>query len=366
MEPSSPAALHAPELDSKRRGDSAMSYPQQRPWVTACLVLGARLFAYLALQLRSLNYDLDDVPVFEAKELAARVQRIKDHIETDFRRAFRECRGARKDDVVDALEGRVRRVQEALTGVLSAVVASAKQADENHTIAAAKEALAQLGDDAKEVGRWLEEVLPETEQGKVLFPFTSPAVNTLRMSVLSIDISRYGKRAQVLEEVLRDPKALLTLNLRIQEDFRAKLADLGIQDVYIHPTGDGALIYFREPENAVRFAEAVQEANARERGPRFRVGIRTGEVALRRTIEDDDGRVVTFDAAGLPIIQAVRIESSSADDEVRICIDTWAGLPEDVQQRYQTSATVDGKSHERSWPPIAVRCRTFTQPAPKA
>src|SRR5213079_2310168 len=87
----------------------------------------------------------------------------------------------------------------------------------------------------------------------------------------------------------------------------------------------------------------------------FRMGISTGSVLMEPTT------TARFPLAGMPIVEAVRLESACQAGEVLMSEDAWAKLPRRVQSLYGPSELIAGKRNERI---AARRCRVVPAELP--
>lgn len=177
-------------------------------------------------------------------------------------------------------------------------------------------------------------------------------------AVVALDMARYSEFALDLEGSL-DSRALFEFNSDIERRFRKAIQAVGGDpaDTPLTYTGDGALVFFASPILAVQFALKVQ-ADAFERNlnirpsrgggrrRRFRIGIRTGKYCMQAH-RDVGGRLLGFSVAGVSVIDAVRIQSACAEDEILICGETRQGLPEALRKKFGRQSMVPTKPHER-------------------
>jgi hypothetical protein len=167
-------------------------------------------------------------------------------------------------------------------------------------------------------------------------------------SVVSIDLAEYGRLAVMLQEVGGSSRHLLDFNNGIQRFFGQTMAELRIEpnEVPSLNTGDGALMFFKSPTPAFRFALRLQEeandANRSVTDPNhrkcYRIGICTGRVCIQES-RTEDGRLV----------RAVRLQAACDLNRVLICEETWARLPPLLRSKKCGEVQeVGGKGHEKT------------------
>jgi class 3 adenylate cyclase len=174
------------------------------------------------------------------------------------------------------------------------------------------------------------------------------------MTVVSVDLSEYGRLSAMLEEVA-DVQTLLQFNQTLQAFFRDKVISVGADPNQIPAinTGDGALMFFSRPTQAVQFALAVQrdaiDSNLRVKDhrnkKRYRIGLCTGEVCLQETRAANNS-LLSFSAAGVAIARAVRLQAKCELDQLLLCEDTYVQLTQMHRRRCRDVEQVEGKSHE--------------------
>jgi class 3 adenylate cyclase len=182
-------------------------------------------------------------------------------------------------------------------------------------------------------------------------------VETVRYAVVSVDMVEYSKFARE-RQLHEGAPGLFTFNESIQSRIEAAMrrvkADPGTIPAY--NTGDGALFFCRAgAEQAVGFAQAFQlEAAETNRAAvaqggasrRFRIGITTGDVSLQLKLNPSGG-IWGFAAAGVAIIDAVRIQAACAPGGVYVDATTHAALPPARQAGFKRGAQAEAKIHER-------------------
>jgi len=186
-----------------------------------------------------------------------------------------------------------------------------------------------------------------------------------RKTVVAVDMSQFGRIAHMIEDLLSVDE-VLKLNQDTQHLFRelAETVCAGNIPIILN-TGDGALLIFNEPEESVRFGEALQAKAEKsnmgknpEHQKHFRIGISRGEIIIQEE-RNADGALSGHSVAGAPIVKAVRLETECELGEIMIDDYTWARLSDDDQAAYSKTRQVEGKSHE-SWK-IQARSRTIYQ-----
>lgn len=115
-------------------------------------------------------------------------------------------------------------------------------------------------------------------------------------------------------------------------------------------TGDGAILFFANVEDAVGFAVEFQRV---DRSISYRIGISSGTVAFRRWKIGD--RVTKVDSAGTAIAEAVRLESQCEPGSILVANNALAEIENlDVGSLFGRLRKYSGKAHEadisaRSW-----------------
>jgi class 3 adenylate cyclase len=175
--------------------------------------------------------------------------------------------------------------------------------------------------------------------------------------VVALDMARYSEFALDLEQFLNS-RVLFEFNKDIQAQFKKAIRDVGgdPNDTHIVNTGDGALVFLPNPDLAVRFAFAVQKdafqrnlnirPRAQRRRWRFRIGISTGKYCIQ-SYRDVGGRLLGFEAAGVTIINAVRIQTKCSAACILICDDAYKQLEKGLQRRFVRRFSIKAKRHER-------------------
>ena len=159
------------------------------------------------------------------------------------------------------------------------------------------------------------------------------------MSCVSIDMARYSVLARRIQGS-QDAKALFEFNQNLQAQLRSALKEAGADPstVPIDDTGDGALIFVREAHIAMGFAIEVQKSSfaknlkvpTKEWHQNLRIGIDTGNLVLDVMTKGE--KVLSFNSAGVPIINAVRIQSNCPKGKIAVSRATWGQLNPEKQQ----------------------------------
>lgn len=175
---------------------------------------------------------------------------------------------------------------------------------------------------------------------------------TTEKSIVAVDVVSYSRLASTVENVA-GTEALLSLNDRIQGILNESLkaTNRSPEDSLITTTGDGAILAFDEVQDAVRFAEALQNRALEQNRSlgegvklQFRIGISCGRVAIA-------ARLDSTNIAGVAIVEAVRLSSACKPGGILASEAVWRRLPKDTQRRYGSHDVIPGKLHER----ISVR-----------
>ena len=199
-------------------------------------------------------------------------------------------------------------------------------------------------------------------------PPKAVAIQTLPMqqskhTCVSIDMSEYGRLSEMLEEVA-EVRTLFQFNQDLQGFFREKVKAAGGNPDTIPSisTGDGALMFFPDASQAVRFALAVQkDASHSNRGKdssnqkRYRIGLCTGEICLQET-RAANGTLVSFAVAGIPIARAVRLQAKCELDRLLLCEKTYVAMNKKLHDHCDPNIEkIEGKPHEK-WRIDARHC----------
>lgn len=185
--------------------------------------------------------------------------------------------------------------------------------------------------------------------------FQMNPMTPVERSCVCIDMARYSLLARQIQAT-QDAKALFDFNRKLQAQFRCALTVVGAKpgQVAIDDTGDGALLFLADADMAVNFAIEVLKAGFaknleipnKEWHQHVRIGIDTGKVML--DLKRMDGKVVSFNSAGVPIINAVRIQSKCSTGRVAVSRVTWGKLSSEHQALFGKfkSLKPDKKKHE--------------------
>ena len=184
--------------------------------------------------------------------------------------------------------------------------------------------------------------------------YTTLKENTMRKTVVELDLMGYSDKAQVLEDTY-GPKEVEKLNRRIQELVNRGLISVGIarESAIVSTTGDGAILVFEKADHAHEFAKAVHEA-CQASGPDqdrlgggmwFRIGAATGNLAISA------GENGEQEVSGTAIVRAVRLEAATAPGQLLIDDATYEALDASLKGHYRGPTDVKGKRQERfqSW-----------------
>ena len=188
----------------------------------------------------------------------------------------------------------------------------------------------------------------------------------MKSTAVLVDLVGYSDMSRLLEDSL-GVQATLSLNQQVQRLIGDALSECGgaAADNVVMTTGDGALLTFTKPDQALDFAVRLHRCAARHNAgvtePRarrvFRVGISTGEIAVDPN---------TGSPAGMAISRAARLEAKADPGGVLIDSESWnaassepkAGYhgPEDISgkrdehfEAYRTQVDPDGVAHAAYW-----------------
>lgn len=221
-------------------------------------------------------------------------------------------------------------------------------------ISCVREAAKRLRDETSVESDSAQKLLTEAAQQLRCMAASSSQKRTCRMTVVSIDMSEYGRLARMLQEIA-SVEHLFQFNQELQAFFIDKIKEIKAEpdDVPAINTGDGALFFFPEPRHAVKFAQAVQlDASQRNRDAQtddlkkcYRIGVCTGKVCMEES-RSPDGKLLRFNVAGIAIARAVRLQARCQLDSVLICEDTHDLLPAKLRQRCGEARHFTGKRHE--------------------
>lgn len=186
-----------------------------------------------------------------------------------------------------------------------------------------------------------------------------------KMTVVSVDMMKYGRMIDSLEGFL-GAEGTFRLNQTIREMLVEALQKgaPNAKSIYVE-TGDGALIFFQTPDDAVRFTEYVHKLssshnnqcpNKDEQHYHFRIGISTGFVVVQKTSNKDE-TIAHYSMGGKAIATAVRIQAAGNAGQILACEQTVNGLADPLikNQFNNNFVKVQGKSHENA----EIYCRKF-------
>lgn len=222
--------------------------------------------------------------------------------------------------------------------------------------------------DAEHGPVWLKEIVPlkesaplqarasELGQAYLERSVTIQKPITGQRTVLSIDMVGYSRLAASAEAF--SSEALMKVNVWIHRLIYSLVTkERGASDaVPMVSTGDGCLLFFSKPDDAVRFASEFREETHRQSGAppflleiaaglhspvskvikwplTFRIGIATGQVVLQGTT-DRSGQVLGFSAVGEAIARSVRVQSFAKPGQILITSETFARLRPDFGSRF--------------------------------
>jgi len=165
-----------------------------------------------------------------------------------------------------------------------------------------------------------------------------------QMACVSLDMERYSLMARMIQAVL-DAEALYKFNERLQNAFRIALKNAGAEpdETPIDDTGDGALVFLPNVDLAVMFSIEVLKAtfadNLSSPDPQWhkhlRIGIDVGDVAL--SVQQSGNKVTSFSTGGVPIINAVRIQTGCPRGLIAISDQGWGHLKPKLQKLFGDS-----------------------------
>lgn len=173
-------------------------------------------------------------------------------------------------------------------------------------------------------------------------------------SVAVVDLARYSDIGRYLEQNL-GAGAVAELNKQIQHaiQFALQRALFDCEEIPRKYTGDGAILIFNNPIEALDFAshlfQYAENHNSKRNVPlaqrHFRVGIATGPVVLepRRM---SNGEIVDYEFHGTTISDAVRLEAACLTGSVLIDAETFQSLPTEKRDGFCSEIEVHGKRTE--------------------
>lgn len=168
----------------------------------------------------------------------------------------------------------------------------------------------------------------------------------MKSTAVLVDLVGYSDMSRLLEDSL-GVQATLSLNQQVQRLIGDALADAGgtASDNIVMTTGDGALLTFNAPDQALVFAVGLHRCAARHNAgvtePRahrvFRVGISTGEIA----VDPNTGA-----PAGMAISRAARLEAKADPGGVLIDSESWNAASGEAKAAYHGPEDILGKRDE--------------------
>lgn len=168
----------------------------------------------------------------------------------------------------------------------------------------------------------------------------------MKSTAVLVDLVGYSDMSRLLEDSL-GVQATLSLNQQVQRLIGDALSESGgtAADNVVMTTGDGALLTFTGPDQALDFATALHKCAARHNAgvtePRarriFRVGISTGEIAVDPN---------TGSPAGMAISRAARLEAKADPGGTLIDSESWHAASGDAKATYHGPEDISGKRDE--------------------
>lgn len=168
----------------------------------------------------------------------------------------------------------------------------------------------------------------------------------MKSTAVLVDLVGYSDMSRLLEDSL-GVQATLSLNQQVQRLIGDALAQAGgdVADNIVMTTGDGALLTFANPDQALDFAQHLHQCAARHNAgvtePRahrvFRVGISTGEIA----VDPDTGA-----PAGMAISRAARLEAKADPGGALIDSESWNAASAERKVVYHGPEDISGKRDE--------------------
>ncbi|MEK6638414.1 MAG: hypothetical protein AABY88_10060 [Pseudomonadota bacterium] len=168
----------------------------------------------------------------------------------------------------------------------------------------------------------------------------------MKSTAVLVDLVGYSDMSRLLEDSL-GVQATLSLNQQVQRLIGDALSEAGgtAADNVVMTTGDGALLTFLAPDQALDFAASLHRCAARHNAgvtePRahrvFRVGISTGEIAVDPN---------TGSPAGMAISRAARLEAKADPGGVLIDSESWNAVGGESKAAYHGPEDILGKRDE--------------------
>ena len=169
-------------------------------------------------------------------------------------------------------------------------------------------------------------------------------------TLMIVDLIGYSTTARGIDDLF-GADGLLRFNTSIQGLIDQALAAAGADRAanVKATTGDGAILWFDEPPQALSFAHALQresrDHNATKSTPGgklvFRIGVATGDVAKA---ELSDGSSVE---GGMVFVRAARFEPKADPGGVLIDRATWEAAGAADQALFKGPETIEGKRDEK-------------------
>ena len=250
---------------------------------------------------------------------------------------------------VERLEQRLRDASQASEEIAEDAIREAQDEVEEF-IATTRSQLSAVRTTIRETVSRLRTGLNAARPGPAMFHGTRENPFT----VVSVDMKGYGDISRKIEDyAFTDAKAVLEFNREIRNHMSEalKAEEIAPENVWREPAGDGEILIFRGPHQAVLFARAFRERiralNVANQGTNkcFRTGIASGRVCISET-RDHNGQVREFEMGGSVIADAVRIQSACAPEEIMMCENTFMALDPTRRKDFPYTRTVRGKPHE--------------------
>lgn len=210
----------------------------------------------------------------------------------------------------------------------------------------------EISDSAKERASEIEKLLYEEMCARAVSehpPFKGTKC------VVSVDLVEYGRMSDEMEGFL-GAQGILLLNQRIQEVMHRALNKVSIPqtNVVFMDTGDGVLAILDDPDDAVKFAEAILvEVKEQNRGIEsshqihLRTGVSSGNIVMQE-VSTKDGRLTKYNMGGKAIATAVRLQAASRPGQILVDDKTHRSIRGSIKYRFESKAhKVVGKRHEK-------------------
>lgn len=229
------------------------------------------------------------------------------------------------------------------------------------------ELLRDLKDLAKCLGRKIGDLKPKL-LWKLPVHFVDGRSNrgeVQKLAILELDMTGYSTMVEALADAEDTQEAVERINQLITKAVNDTLCRQGLQpeNHVISFMGDGALLTFPDVAQAHYFAseflsyfapdnKQIKASNLQGLQKHFRIGISFGEV-VRKQVLTKEGVAHGYSIAGVPIIQAVRLESNAQLDGILMHEVAWATLPDGLKVEYGPPRNItvkhDVKIPARHW-----------------